>query len=180
MEHGFVSTDGGRVQQPPLLRTVGLTSTGRPYHFQGKMKDIVKYMNGPGSTIGLRVTPDRRRYPDHNWSYLVVDIYKVSTSAAEAYRRAVVAAVPGVNILGALISAAKSKKVIIKLRYGFTAPPENTNHTRIHIELPATGSSLRNLAMALDGSRKVNALSVANIGVSTTKTVIKILTKGIV
>jgi len=179
MEHGFVSVDGSQVQQPPLLRTVGLTSTGRPYHFQGKLKDIIKYMSEAGSTIGLRVTPDNQ-YRDHNWNYLVVDIYNVSTSGAEVYRKAVVAAVPGVNIIGALMSAAKSKKVIVKLRYGFTAPPETPSHTRIHIELPSDGSCLGNLAMALDGSRKVTALSVANVGLSVTKTVVKILTKGII
>lgn len=172
MHHGYV--DGNKVKQPPLLSTIGLTAIGRPYHFQGTMKEIKAYMEGAGSNIGLRVSHNAD-YPSHNWNYLVVDIYDVAVSATAAYQKAVVAAIPGVNILGAIIAAAKSKKVILKLRYGFTAQPESSSHIRVHIELPATGATLSDLAAALNGNREVSGLKLANIGVGIAKTVVKIL-----
>ena len=171
LSHGFV--DGRTVKQPPLLSTIGLTAIGRDYHFQGTMKQIKSYMDGGGANIGLRVSHNAD-YPNHNWNYLVVDVYDVAISAAAAYQKAVVAAIPGVNILGAIIGAAKGKKVIMKLRYGFTAPPESSSHVRVHIELP-DGANLSDLAEALDGNRKVSALKLVNIGVGIAKTVVKIL-----
>jgi hypothetical protein len=178
MHHGY--DDYGKLKEPPLLKTIGLTAIGRPYHFQGTLRDIKKFMEGRGSTIGLRVSilPDTA-LKHHTWHYLVVDITDVAGSAAEAYQKAVVAAIPGVNILGALAGVLRRKKVIMKLRYGFTAPPQTRSHARVHIELPENGSNLGHLAAALDGSRKVTGLKVANVGVSVAKTVLKILTKGL-
>lgn len=175
MKHGYEQR--GQIVQPPYLSTVGLTSTGRPYYFQGTMKEIKAYMEGAGSTIGLRVKCDAD-YSSHNWSYLVVDIYDVAPSAAEQFRKAVVSAIPIVNILGALVTAGGNKRVQMKLRYGFTAQPETSSHVRIHIELPEEGSCLGYLAAALNGDRNVSGLKVANVALAVTKTVLKIMAKG--
>lgn len=172
MKHGFDSF--GKLEKPAYQTTIGLTSHAPDYVFQGSMKEIKGYMEGRGANLKLKVSLDTN-YAAHNWHYLIVDISDVAPKAATAYLQAVVAATPGVNVLGALMTAFGSKKIIVRLRYGFTAPPEKTTYTRLHIELPATGTRLANLAAALDGSRKIAAVKVANIGVSIAKTVVKIL-----
>lgn len=176
MNHGYNSMK--QIKTPPLLEVIGLAEGGNDYHFQGKLGAILEFMAQTKPAMKVKATGDLPGAKDK----IVVDINDIASSAADEYRKAVIAATPGANVLMALRSAlksSKSKPVVIILRNGRTAPPV-TAPVRFEITSPATLAEVaEGIAIALKPSAKGKAGSAgdkaAQVLVAGAKTAVKVI-----
>ncbi len=162
--HGYESMN--LIKTPPFLREIGLSEHGLNYVFQGTGKQIFGFMKGKPA---LKVK-------GHATRGVVIDVYDIALSASQQYQKAVVAAVPGINLIAALVSAFKSSKIRIRLTNGRVAPPA-TGAVKVRLQVN-TGTSLPDLAEAIavalagKGGKASHAMA---IGVTVAKTGLKIL-----
>lgn len=166
MIHGYESMN--MIKKPPFLQGIGLSQGGNNYHFEGKLGDIIDFMTNVQPTLMVKTTNATPADP------VCVDIHNIALSGVQEYQKAVVAAVPGANLLGALISAKKDKKVKIILRNGKTSPPV-TSLTRFTVNSPIPLRDLADsIAEVLRGESGKRSKAM-NIGVAAAKTGLKVL-----
>ena len=162
--HGY--DEMNKIKTPPFLKEIGLSEHGRNYVFQGTGKQIFGFMKSRPD-LKLRGDPTKG---------VVIDVYDIALSASQQYQKAVVAAVPGINLIAALVSAFKSSRMKIRLTNGKVAPPV-TGAVKVRLQVK-TGTPLPDLAEAIavalagGGGKASHAMA---IGVTVAKTGLKIL-----
>eukprot|EP00546_Thalassionema_frauenfeldii_P020674 CAMPEP_0178895342 /NCGR_PEP_ID=MMETSP0786-20121207/534_1 /TAXON_ID=186022 /ORGANISM="Thalassionema frauenfeldii, Strain CCMP 1798" /LENGTH=207 /DNA_ID=CAMNT_0020565563 /DNA_START=33 /DNA_END=653 /DNA_ORIENTATION=+ len=163
MVHGY--TDGVQIQPVAFLKTIGLTQKGRDYQFQGKLGDVLKFMKGDATDLTVKCHDEKKEKPTET---LVVDIYDVALTGVEQYQKAIVEQVSGVSLLLKFVEIVGSKKVVIKLRHGVTAPPQTKSHIRIKVNPTTLGDLAESIALGCKEA-KVGVLDVVDLALNVTE-----------